>query len=626
VSRRKKPRRTEKASRAEKAAPPLEPASDVLPASTASGLIMVGTIAATATLGVEIWLAGGRIGLPLDDAFIHLRFAENLARGDGFAFNPGESLPGSTSPLWVLLLSLPALLGANLLATAKILSAASLVLSALASARLAHRLTRRTEVAWMAGLGVLCAGRLLWAAGSGMETMAFAAVSLLAIERAMAPPGVSLGLLLGAGALLRPEGFLLSLLWLLVTTFRAEPPRLRLPAWRTLAAFAIVVTPWIVFCLVTTGAPFPTTFSAKRTFLERDPGWLFLARHVREIFESNPLLCLAYPVGVWFAARRARDPAWFLPLAWAIALPAAAAILLPVQYHHGRYLMPLLPLELCLGAVGLGWALDKLRTAEAVRRPIRRIAFVVILGGAGVGAVEYATKLGANVVEITQLHVRMGAWAKGATPSGALIAASDIGALGHVGDRRVLDLGGLVTPQAIPLIAGRRLGGGQDEALFPLIARERPAFLIVYPDWYPHLTARPDLFEPMALAKSDAQNIAGGRLLVAYRARWERYTPAPSLARAEADGRLEVARAAAREGRGEDAWRRLLELEARGPLDRAWRRSLYVARAEAALARGDCGSARESLVRLDWLTPPDAFRRREQVDALENRARACGNR
>src|SRR5207244_5850187 len=103
-----------------------------------------------------------------------------------------------------------------------------------------------------------------------------------------------------------------------------------------------------------------------------------------------------------------------------------------------------------------------------------------------------------------------------------------------------------------------------------ILARERPGFLVVSPDWYPHLTARPDLFEPVALAKSDTQTIAGGRLLVAYRAHWERYTPAPPLALTEARSRLDFARRAARDGRADEALSQSTELEARGPLARGW--------------------------------------------------------
>src|SRR4026207_1010669 len=44
----------------------------------------------------------GPVGLatfPLDDSWIHLQFARNLAEGRGFAYNPGVPVSGSTAPL-----------------------------------------------------------------------------------------------------------------------------------------------------------------------------------------------------------------------------------------------------------------------------------------------------------------------------------------------------------------------------------------------------------------------------------------------------------------------------------------------------------------------------------------------
>ena len=37
-------------------------------------------------------------GFPLDDTWIHLQFARNVAEGHGFSFNPGVLSSGSTAP------------------------------------------------------------------------------------------------------------------------------------------------------------------------------------------------------------------------------------------------------------------------------------------------------------------------------------------------------------------------------------------------------------------------------------------------------------------------------------------------------------------------------------------------
>src|SRR6266850_3566739 len=41
----------------------------------------------------------------VDDAYIVYRYARNLARGDGFVFNPGERVEGVTCFLWTVVLA-----------------------------------------------------------------------------------------------------------------------------------------------------------------------------------------------------------------------------------------------------------------------------------------------------------------------------------------------------------------------------------------------------------------------------------------------------------------------------------------------------------------------------------------
>ena len=47
-----------------------------------------------------------RVGFPLDDSWIHLTYARNLAVFGEWAFQPGKSSAGSTAPLWTVLLSI----------------------------------------------------------------------------------------------------------------------------------------------------------------------------------------------------------------------------------------------------------------------------------------------------------------------------------------------------------------------------------------------------------------------------------------------------------------------------------------------------------------------------------------
>src|SRR2546426_115758 len=54
------------------------------------------------------WLAASEeafAAITYDDAWISLRYAEHLAGGLGWVFNPGERVEGASNPLWVLMLA-----------------------------------------------------------------------------------------------------------------------------------------------------------------------------------------------------------------------------------------------------------------------------------------------------------------------------------------------------------------------------------------------------------------------------------------------------------------------------------------------------------------------------------------
>ncbi len=106
----------------------------------------------------------------LDDAFISLRYADFLARGEGLVWNPGEPLEGFTNLLWTLTLAAAMTVGLDPIASAWTLSLASFGGVLL----LSHGLVRELGGSRAAALtGVLLLGlnyTQLSFATSGLET------------------------------------------------------------------------------------------------------------------------------------------------------------------------------------------------------------------------------------------------------------------------------------------------------------------------------------------------------------------------------------------------------------------------------------------------------------------------
>jgi arylsulfatase A-like enzyme len=57
----------------------------------------------------------------MDDAYIYMRYADNLAAGHGIVFNPGERVEGYTTVVWILFLALGVLVDADLVVFSKLL-------------------------------------------------------------------------------------------------------------------------------------------------------------------------------------------------------------------------------------------------------------------------------------------------------------------------------------------------------------------------------------------------------------------------------------------------------------------------------------------------------------------------
>ncbi|HEU5369589.1 MAG TPA: hypothetical protein VFU69_14040, partial [Ktedonobacterales bacterium] len=314
-------------------------------------LVILGVFTA---LAVAIYLLINHVpGFPLDDAWIHQDFARTLAQHGVFAYAPGQSGAGSTSPLWVLLLT-PAQTvpgGAPLwLVIAWADALGSLALFGLACATSAlvegwladvdERLRALGSLA--AGLAVIVEWHLTWAALSGMETLLFVFLSvllLLGVDRSWHPDW--LGLLAARLTATRPEGAVLAALVAAALALRSGTrlaPGFR--CWRPvliyLGVYALGILPLLAVNEAASGHLLPSTFYAKGAYYALGTGELTrlasYALGVLEFLGSSPLVALGLPgtiYALWLARRNARQGMQWLALAWAIALIGVYAIHLP---------------------------------------------------------------------------------------------------------------------------------------------------------------------------------------------------------------------------------------------------------------------------------------------------------
>ena len=170
-------------------------------------------------------------------------------------------------------------------------------------------------------------------------------------------------------------------------------------------------------------------------------------------------------------------------LLWAGGHVLAYALRLPVTYQHGRYLLPILPVWVVYGVIGWWWlgayAWPVGRMVQWAGAMVARLTFVsmalffLLLGGQA-----YAV----DVAFIEGEMVAVAKWVAVNTEPEAVIATHDIGALGYFGERPLLDLAGLISPEIVAYL--------HDEvALSRYVQTQAASYLITAPGWtYPTLT------------------------------------------------------------------------------------------------------------------------------------------
>lgn len=201
----------------------------------------------------------------LDDAFISLRYAENLASGHGLTFNPGERVEGYTNFFWTLLLAPPFLLGIDPVLFAQVLGLACLAGTLALTHALGRRLLRDARMAWLATLVVGLHQSVSAYGTSGLETqlvtVLFLALSWVATRDTFrSSEALGFSLLAAAAVMTRPDSALVALFWLWVA-LRKAPSRAH--AVRLIGPAALLGAAWVTFKLSYYGELLPNTFTAK---------------------------------------------------------------------------------------------------------------------------------------------------------------------------------------------------------------------------------------------------------------------------------------------------------------------------------------------------------------------------
>jgi len=433
------------------------------------------------------------VGFPLDDAWIHQTYARNLALRGEWAFVPGESSSGSTAPLWSVLLAVGYVLGIAPYPWTYFLGWVLLFGSSLLGCYAAGVLAPASK-RWRLATAVVLAleWHLVWAAVSGMETLLFAFVVTLVLVWLQSgwKHWMGLGILIGITTWIRPEGITLvgPAIMVLLTVNDKRWDQVLADLGLLICGIVIPFGLYMLFNHAISGAWWPNTFYAKQAesaILRQSPLWRrYLDEAVLPFIGVGSLVIIGL---IPLLVKSLKQKIWPLlaGVLWVIGYIFLYAWRLPVVYQHGRYIMPVIPILLIWGMAGISiWMQGNLQkmTYRIFAKTWMISTGLVLLSFCVIGARSY----GRDVAFIETEMVNTARWVAVNTRPGAIVASHDIGALGfygNLGERQLLDLAGLVTPDVIPFIL--------DEArLAVYLDTNKADYLISFPDWYPLLVKR----------------------------------------------------------------------------------------------------------------------------------------
>ncbi len=469
----------------------------------------------------------------IDDAYITFRYARNLLAGEGFVYNAGERVLGTTTPLYGgLMAGIGLFTGGADAPFPEIALAANAIFDALTCLLFLH-LGRQLDRP-LAGTGAA----LTWAilpfsvtfAIGGMETSLFVLL-LTGLAAAHLEGRRVLTAFLAALALLtRPDAALLVLpigidrlaSFRIIRGTGSCPPesahkgrcyvfsdrflfqlRNTKYAIRTLlpelTAFLLPLLLWLIPATLYYGSPIPGSISAKSAayLVPADAAFTRLTQHYATPFMDNLTLGIAgiglgvvlYPFLSLIAIRR-------YPRLWPwLAFPwlwyAAYVIAHPLIFRW--YLTPPLPAYIFGIFLGMETILGDLQLSRGSRsRWVRAATVGLILIPVGLTLRGWALSPDHGLTRPAPdmawyaLELKYRAAAEylapiiAASPQPVVVAAGDIGTLGYLLPAKILDTLGLISPEAIPYYPTRPEYHANAYAVAPdLIADLQPDYVVL---------------------------------------------------------------------------------------------------------------------------------------------------
>jgi hypothetical protein len=407
----------------------------------------------------------------VDDAFITLRFAQNLSNGLGFVWNPGEPpVEGSTSLLYLSLLAALNKMGFSLITLMPFIGVGATLVTLMLIWKLGNILnpSHPAENLFILILISISPPVLYWQS-AGLETPIYSMILIGAILCYLSYlndkiPAWGVGIIFSLLALTRPEGVVLfgvTIAFECFYRFMRQHPLIDAKLKWLIAWFMLIYAPIYIWKWVYFGWPFPNTYYVKTGGgITQIMGGLdyLLENSIRFIFPA-----IGIPLALLIL--RSRQPGWLKKISLKrayIGIMAMAGIIIITfnggdHFEFGRFLVPVIPLVI-VATIDLGFSelFDSDKNASA----LRPIFLAITLGVAMFYWEPWNAYLWQRTGPIPQANPNqfeyLPSWETSFILSGktlSIIASEDssiavvpIGAIAYYSNLNVIDMVGLVDP------------------------------------------------------------------------------------------------------------------------------------------------------------------------------------
>jgi hypothetical protein len=439
----------------------------------------------------------------IDDSYITFRYARNILAGNGFVYNPGEHVLGTTTPFYTFLLTGIALFSGG---TNAPFPAIAMILNAIAdgvTCILLYLIGRRFKAA-IAGVGAA----LVWAVApfsvtfaiGGLETSIYVLLIVSVVYTYITAQYTWAAFLAALSLLTRPDAMLLLVplaadrLWVILrgrsktggstaaNNASSQSATARGYSLSELLAFSLPVVIWLVFSTIYFGNPVPHSIAAKSLVyrLPPDAAFIRLLQHYTTPFLEHLTFGISwigiglvlYPflflVGA-FRILRVTARAWpFLVYPWLYFMAFSIANPLIFRWYLTPPLLPLI-LSILIGLQGITQNFISALSKKATNRKAGNLRifshfitslFVIILPlmlslrgwviKPDHGLTRPAPEMAWYKLELlyrqaaSKLSNELAGHEEAAT-----IAAGDVGVLGYYTGAKILDTVGLNSPESL---------------------------------------------------------------------------------------------------------------------------------------------------------------------------------